>query len=199
VLTSYIHAAMRRATYEILSNGTFYGEIPGFEGMWSNGATLEACREELQEVLAILKSERNPVMIRIETMGKKSQFGTLDEVISLCRELEGLSPCLDFSHMFARDGKGNSKVDFQHILRKVERRLGREAIKDIHIHISGIAFNQKGEIKHLNLSETSYRSEEWIEALRDSRAEGLVICESPARENDARLLKSMYESYSRKS
>ncbi len=51
VLAAYRHAAMRRATYEILSNGTFYGEIPGFEGMWSNGATLEACREELQEVL----------------------------------------------------------------------------------------------------------------------------------------------------
>ena len=51
MLTSYIPAAMRRATYEILSGGAFYGEIPGFEGVWANGTTLEACREELQEVL----------------------------------------------------------------------------------------------------------------------------------------------------
>jgi predicted RNase H-like HicB family nuclease len=42
---------MRQATYEILSDGTFYGEIPGFPGVYANTETLEACREQLQEVL----------------------------------------------------------------------------------------------------------------------------------------------------
>lgn len=51
MLTAYIQAAMRRATYEILSDGTFYGEISGFQGVYANAQTLEACREELQEVL----------------------------------------------------------------------------------------------------------------------------------------------------
>jgi deoxyribonuclease-4 len=171
----------------------------GYYGASSPEQTYAAIKGEVREVLAILRSERNPVTIRMETMGKKSQFGSLDEVLTMCRELDDLAPCLDFSHMFAREGKGNSKVDFLRILRKVEKRFGREALRDIHIHISGIAFNQKGETKHLNLGETSYRFEEWIEALRDVRAEGLVICESPARENDARMLKSLYESYARKS
>ena len=171
----------------------------GYYGVASPEQAYAVMNSEIREVMAVLRAERNPVAIRIETMGKKSQFGSLDEVLALCREIEGLAPCLDFSHMFAREGKGNSKVDFLRILRKVERRLGREAVRDIHIHISGIAFNQKGEIKHLNLNDTNYRFEEWIEALRDVRAEGLVICESPARENDARMLKALYESYARKS
>ena len=51
MLTSYIRSAMRRASYEILSDGTFYGEIPGFPGVWANMPTLEGCREELREVL----------------------------------------------------------------------------------------------------------------------------------------------------
>ncbi|MCX7011007.1 MAG: type II toxin-antitoxin system HicB family antitoxin [Candidatus Sumerlaeota bacterium] len=52
MLTSYIQAAMRHATYKILSDdGTFYGEIPECRGVWANASTLEACREELQEVL----------------------------------------------------------------------------------------------------------------------------------------------------
>lgn len=51
MLTEYIRAAMRRATYEILSDNTFYGEIPGFQGVYANAKTLEACREQLQEVL----------------------------------------------------------------------------------------------------------------------------------------------------
>jgi predicted RNase H-like HicB family nuclease len=52
MLTEYIRAAMRLAKYEILSDdGTFYGEIPGFQGVYANAATLEDCREQLQEVL----------------------------------------------------------------------------------------------------------------------------------------------------
>ena len=51
MLTAYIQAAMRRATYEILADGSFYGEIPGFQGVWANASTLEACRGELQDVL----------------------------------------------------------------------------------------------------------------------------------------------------
>ena len=51
MLTSYIAAAMRRARYELLADGTFYGEIPGFQGVYANEDTLEACRETLQEVL----------------------------------------------------------------------------------------------------------------------------------------------------
>jgi predicted RNase H-like HicB family nuclease len=51
LLTNYIRAAMRRATYEILPDGTYYGEIPGFQGVYANEQTLEDCRESLQEVL----------------------------------------------------------------------------------------------------------------------------------------------------
>lgn len=42
---------MRRARYQMLSEGTYYGEIPGFQGVYANEPTLEACRETRQEVL----------------------------------------------------------------------------------------------------------------------------------------------------
>jgi predicted RNase H-like HicB family nuclease len=52
MLTKYIQATMQQAKYEILSDdGSFYGEIPDFDGVYSNAKTLEACREELEEVL----------------------------------------------------------------------------------------------------------------------------------------------------
>ncbi len=51
MLTNYIHAAMKKATYELLEDGTFYGEIPECEGVWGNGKTLEECREDLQDAL----------------------------------------------------------------------------------------------------------------------------------------------------
>ena len=52
MLCQYIGAAMRRAQYEILSDDeSYYGEIPGFDGVFANAETLEACREQLEEVL----------------------------------------------------------------------------------------------------------------------------------------------------
>ena len=52
MLTQYIQTALRQAKYEILSeDGSFYGEIPNFQGVWANAATLEECRDELADVL----------------------------------------------------------------------------------------------------------------------------------------------------
>ncbi|QSJ17827.1 type II toxin-antitoxin system HicB family antitoxin [Nostoc sp. UHCC 0702] len=51
MLTNYIHTAMHKATYELLEDGTFYGEIPECQGVWTNAITLEACREDLQDTL----------------------------------------------------------------------------------------------------------------------------------------------------
>ncbi len=51
MLTRYIQTAMHQAVYELLDDGTFYGEIPTCLGVLSNAATLEACREELQSTL----------------------------------------------------------------------------------------------------------------------------------------------------
>ena len=73
MLRDYIRAALHRAKYEILADdGTFYGEIPGLEGVYANARTLEACREELEEVLEewiLLRVSRNlplPVIDGIE-------------------------------------------------------------------------------------------------------------------------------------
>lgn len=51
MLTQHIQAAMRRAKYEKFEDGTYYGEIPGFEGVYANEPTLEETREQLQSVL----------------------------------------------------------------------------------------------------------------------------------------------------
>ena len=51
MLTAYISAAMARARYKIIDDGTYFGEIPGLQGVWANAGTLESCRQELQEVL----------------------------------------------------------------------------------------------------------------------------------------------------
>lgn len=151
-------------------------------------------KKGIKEVVSILRAERNPVVLRPETMGKRAQFGSLEEILFLCRDVEGLQPCVDFSHIHAREGKMNSYLDFQRILKKIEKKLGAGALSNMHIHISGIMYNDKGEMKHLNLIESDFRYDEWIQALRDFDVKGMVICESPDQEGDAVMLKKLFYS-----
>jgi predicted RNase H-like HicB family nuclease len=51
MLTKYVQEAMSRAEYEIMEDGNFWAEIPGFEGLWGNGSNLEECRQDLQGAL----------------------------------------------------------------------------------------------------------------------------------------------------
>ncbi len=164
----------------------------GYYGKSSSEQTFATVKKGLEDVLSILKSEKNPVVLRPETMGKKSQFGSLEEILFLCRDLDGMLPCIDFSHIHSRTGKANNYNDFHRILKKIEKKLGNGAIKNMHIHISGIAYSDKGEIKHLILDESDFRYEEWIHVLKDYGVEGRVICESPNLEKDALLLKKLY-------
>ncbi len=151
-------------------------------------------KKHLRETLTQLKEENNGVCIRPETMGKLSQFGTMEEILNLCTELEGLGICMDFAHWHARTGGFNSYREFASILLQIEEKLGRTALDNTHIHVSGIAYGGKGEIKHLNLKESDFQYAELLKALKDYNAKGIVICESPNLEKDALLLQATYNT-----
>jgi len=152
----------------------------------------QVVKRNLAEVLVRLRENNIKVLLRPEVTGKGSQFGTLDEMLALSQELEGVAPCIDFSHWHARTGANNSYNEFQSILKMIESRLGRAGLEDMHIHVSGIAYTKKGESKHLLLKESDLKYKELLRALKDSGAGGLVICESPNLEDDALLLQQAY-------
>ena len=149
-------------------------------------------KKYLGEVLDQLKRENNGVWIRLEVTGKGSQFGTIEEVLNLSTELEGIAPCIDFAHWHARTGRFNSYAEFASILLRVKERLGRAALDDMHIHVAGIRYGEKGEISHLNLEESDFQYAELLTALRDYDVKGMVICESHNLEQDAQLLQATY-------
>jgi predicted RNase H-like HicB family nuclease len=51
MLTDYILQKLAQARYKILEDGTYFGKIPGLQGVWASEKTLEKCREMLREVL----------------------------------------------------------------------------------------------------------------------------------------------------
>jgi deoxyribonuclease-4 len=156
--------------------------------------TYQAVKKNLAEVMNQLKRENNQIWVRPEVMGKPTQFGTIAEVLELCAELEGVGIGMDFAHWHARSGLSNSYPEFTAILQQIKQKLGNQALEDMHIHVSGIAYGQKGERKHLNLKYADLNYIALLRALKDLNAKGLVICESPNLEEDALLLQQTYHN-----
>jgi len=157
--------------------------------------TYTTVKRHLEEIVNILRNEGNKVTISPEVTGKPSQFGALEELLQLSSEIEGVAPCLDFSHWHARTGKANSYQEFLDILDQIEGKLGRRALDNMHIHLSGIAYGKKGEIKHLMLPDSDFHYAELLKALKERKAKGVVISESmPDLEKDALLLQQTYRA-----
>ena len=150
-------------------------------------------KNQLIEIREILKSEGVSITLRIETMGRNSQFGSLDEAIAIT-EVEGVMPCIDFSHLHAVTGKNNSREEFASILEFVEDKLGREGLDNMHIHVSGIELSDKGEKRHLVFEESDFKYKELAWAFCDFDIGGMVISESPNLEVDALKLKEEYDN-----
>jgi deoxyribonuclease-4 len=156
-------------------------------------SVLSRVKKLLKGIQIDLYDEGVEVILRPETTGKRTQFGSLEEVLSLSAEVEGIQPCIDFSHLHARTGRSNSKEEFKTILSTIETQLGRRALDDMHIHLSGIEYSRKGERNHLNLLDSDLKFSELLEAWKEFDIKGLVISESPNLEGDATLLRDSYK------
>lgn len=132
------------------------------------------------------------VNLGLETMGKPTQFGTLEEVLRLSQEF-ALFPCLDPAHLHARtNGAVNSLKEWGEMFDLYEEFLGKKALERMHIHFSGIAYGPKGEKHHLPLRQSDARWKEFLSVLRRRKIGGTVVCESPLLEADTLLLKKAY-------
>ncbi|MDF2543038.1 MAG: Xylose isomerase protein barrel [Herbinix sp.] len=160
---------------------------PGFYLKDSKEETYNTIKENL------MKLPYKGVDYRLETTGKRTQFGTLEEIVSLCKEIKYCKLCIDFSHIHAR-GNGTLKGyrDFVKILEYVCKELGRPVLDDLHIHMGGISYNETGERNHLPLLESDFNYVECLKAIKDFDVKGCIILEGPLVEKDAILLKNTY-------
>lgn len=154
-------------------------------------------RKRLESIVDTLRQHDVTLMVSPETTGKGTQFGSLDELVGLAEETEGVGICIDFAHLHARSGgRLNTYGEFRDVLGKVEDRLGMEMLRNMHIHLAGIAYNEKGERNHLILRNSDMNYPDLLRAFHDYDIAGAVVCESPNLQGDALLLKNAYEKLS---
>ena len=133
------------------------------------------------------------VNLAYETMGKGTQFGTLEELLELGKEFD-MYPCVDFAHIHARyKGMWNSKEEWNQLFDTYAKYLGEESLSNMHMHYSGIEYGEKGERKHLVFEESDANWKEFVSVLKDRNIGGVLVCESPSLEEDTLLLKQEYK------
>ena len=152
-------------------------------------------KNQTQRIVDILEKEKINVWIRPETTGKATQWGDFEEIIRLSKEFEQVLPCIDFSHIHARTGgQYNTYDEIAHVLERIGKELGVQALENFHGHLAGIEYTDKGERQHLILEESEMNYQAVLKALKYFNVKGALVCESPNIEDDAQILKEYYYS-----
>ena len=149
----------------------------------------EKVKEGFRDILDEMKSKGiKNVKLGIETMGRWSQFGSLEEAIGMCKEFkQHVIPFIDWSHLYVR-GKGS--IDYEKIL---------DALKPLNLdhiysHFQNVKKNKQGEWVDIHEPINSHPSfEPLAKEILKRKLDITIICESPVIEQDSLKMKKIFE------
>jgi deoxyribonuclease-4 len=152
----------------------------GYYQKYSKSECYEIIKREIGSLMEKIKERNWRVKLAPETTGKPSQFGSLDEILSLMEDL-GTDVCIDFAHINARD-KG---IDYSSLFDRLEK------LKKIHSHFSGIEYTQKGERRHLVVERNDFLP--LANEILKRKINITIISESPITWRDSLKMKGIME------
>ena len=151
----------------------------------------EMIERKCAEIAEVIEKNSWKVKLGLETMGKQSQWGTLEEIARVCKRLRACAPVIDFAHIYARNG---GEINYPEILDTVKKlRVGH-----VHSHFSGMEFTKTlaggNEKRHLPIKKARGPDFEALarEILR-RKVSITIISESPILERDSLLMKEILE------
>jgi len=166
---------------------------PGYYGRLSPDEAFIAVEDACKDLLKRMKDAGiKGVSLGLETTGKVSAFGTLDENVKLSQEVPGCEPVVDFAHIWARQA---GTIDYQEIFRKL-RPLGLE---HLHCHFTSMEWTparvegQGNEKRHLPIEFNSPPFKPLAEEIVKRKMSIALISESPVLEEDSLKMKRIFE------
>jgi deoxyribonuclease-4 len=131
------------------------------------------------------------IKLGLETTGRRSQWGTLDEIVELCKKIKNCVPVIDFAHIYARQG---GVIDYGEIFKKIKALK----LKHVHSHFSGIKFKKAldggDEREHLPIKKSKGPDfKELAKEILKRKINITIISESPILEKDALYMKEIFE------
>ena len=166
---------------------------PGFYGPLTREEAFKSVEEACGDMLHRMKTMKiKGVRLGLETTGKVSQFGTLDEIIEICRRLKGCAPVIDYAHIYARQA---GKIDYAWIF----DRLKPLKLKHLHAHFTSMEWTpakapwEGNERRHLELKVNKPPFEPLACEVLKRKINITLISESPILEQDSVEMKRIFE------
>lgn len=162
---------------------------PAYYGKLSEGEAYQRVKKVCEEIRDTQKDNgTGDVRLGLETTGKVSQFGTVEEIIQICKEVKGCDIVVDWAHIFART---IGKINFSEIFDKVSTLKP----KHLHTHFSCIEYSDRGERRHLTLDAGKPDYYPLVKEILKRKIDITLISESPNLEVDALKMKEMFEKH----
>ncbi len=162
---------------------------PAYYGKLSKEEAYQKVKEACENMTDVMKERGwNDVRLGLETMGKISQFGTVDEILRICKEVKGCDIVIDWAHVFARNF---GSINFSEIFDKVSLLKP----KHLHTHFSCIEYSDKGERRHLTLDAGKPDYHPLVKEILKRKIDITLVSESPNLEVDALKMKEMFEKH----
>jgi deoxyribonuclease-4 len=161
---------------------------PGFYHDMKKEVVERNIKRQLKYMLRKIQKEDWNVLLGLEVTGKKSAWGTIEDLVDMCKNVEGTIPVVDFAHYHARLGGGlKTKEDFEYVFSKYEE-LGNDVM---HCHLSCIRYGDRGEIEHLDLGQGEPDYEPGLPVFKEKKYDIVLIFETHAKDDDAVMMKKM--------
>jgi deoxyribonuclease-4 len=166
---------------------------PGFYGDLTPEVAFSAIEGACRDMLDWMRAKGiKGVRLGLETTGKVSQFGTLDEIIEICRKLKGCTPVIDYAHIFARQA---GRIDYGEVFEK----LKPLKLKHLHAHFTSMEWTPAkapwcgNERRHLELKVNEPPFEPLAREVLKRKVNITLISESPILEKDSLEMKRTFE------
>ena len=187
-----ILTSCERAHYMGASPVVFH---PGFYGSYTRKETYEIVKKGILDITDKIKEKGWKTKIAMETTGKASQFGSLDELVMMLKEVgtKQCTLCVDFAHLWARN---LGVFDYAEAMKKIKTLK----FDHLHSHFSQIEYTDKGERRHLTFEETTESPPVDIvcKEILFSKQNITIISESPVLEIDSLKMKKVFEKLGHK-
>lgn len=169
----------------------------GLYGKKSKKDLMDAAVKNVRKIRNWFKSQKLKPSLGLETSGKQKVFGSLDEVLAVCKRVSGTIPVLNFAHIHAYEGGILKKKDnFQDIFDKTQKLL---KTKTFYTHFSGIEHDNGNKKRCTPIKKGDMRFDPLADCILDNDDYELtIISGSPLLEHDAMYMKVILDRVQQK-
>lgn len=184
---------------------------PGFYNGKSDEDRKRGLNQLINGLLSIKDDIPDNIYLYAETAGKRSQLGSVEEIVEICSAVSYVRPCLDLAHIHGfTQGSLISEESIIGVIDYIEQKLGKKMLEEIHFHMYPVEIDKNGEKRHRAFFEKNEapqmtlfstedewfypRPEHFVSAIKKKEICPIVVCEAlNSQEQGAMLMKKMYE------